>query len=1623
MGAEAASQWPGQKIGGASEAESPGIGGYALEAAKQVGLGAAGNVAASLQGLSPRSEENRGLQAAIAAIRAGKDIQEAVQEPPVPAGPLTEEPLYQAGQAVQRRAEEILRPSGSLHPLVQDVARGFGSVGANIASAFIPGGAAMIPLQGIGEAAQTAVQKGATPDQQERAARLGTVAGITDFADLLLPSLGSTGKALGLVGRVGLRALEGAFVEGGQEGLQQFIQNAIAQGVYKPDQDLWEDVPRSAFVGAIVGGGTSSILGGHGQEAQRPATEQEIAAAGQALTQPLEQPATAAPVQGELPLGPPPAVQGELPLGPMGQMVDSEIGKLRAAGDLTPAPSDSDAIVRGKGVADLLESDIAARGPLESRPQNVEIPTGPAPELTAAVGLAPEPAAAGIPMVREKGRLVKTGAQLDILFEGSPRIKFRAVHSTVLSNLLPKIDLKHLQGKPVSQAVSNVLTQALGRLIPNQPIHIVTDQDMRRVSEGASGVYLPGIDAAQPNRPILIAASELSDPARFTYVLLHEATHALTSNIMLHQPETAVKVRMLMDAAQKHLVETPEGGMYVPYGFKNEREFIAEAYSDVEFQNFLAKHQAPRELVKALGMEKKLTLWQAFVHSVRQMLGLPDTREVMTLLEATLRAGADIADQQAAQVAEMQRRFNEVEPQLDAVKRQPETKGVYDMISGLGDLVPADVRPELVRQAGYADKMNQFYKYMLHAFQLGELNPHVADLQRYLEKMREAAVDEAKINDAALRIMKDWQNIGREQSEGLVNFIDDITNMTYRSQQEIGQGISRKPTTQEFNALARKYKLNAQALDVFSKINKMFDTFLDLSSQLAREEAMKITDPAQRAKALDAVNANVRSLKARPYFPFMRYGRHVVLVRNAKGVVVWREHFERRGLRSAKFFQEQAAVQLRKQFPAPQYKIDFDVMSESSAPMVGMPGMMLDLMAQKLALSDRQLKALEQLRFEISAAQSFKHRFQHKSYVKGYSRDFQRSFAQYFFHGAKWYVKTKYADGMRGDIARVKAGADVSLTPVKRIELSQFLDDHLENNFLNPKQDFIHFKAGLVTMTLAFVPVSAAVNMSQVPMVSLPYLGAKFGDARAGAALTKAIANARNYYTKGNLGTMTADAARALNYAIQTGRLEQTLGAELASWAQGGNLGVGYGGSTISRTVHSMMEKGMWMFSVAEKWNRRITFAAARELALAQPNSKYVKETLTRYHDELQSMLKAGFAQHEAEAILVASHVVDQTQFMGTQESRPRFMRGKFGTVFLYKRFVQGLMFLTLNNKRDFAPRFMLMALMMAGLQGLPGYDDLKEIARALGWWLYGKDFDLNREIRRLVRDMTDEQWAPDQVLHGFARIGFGVPWLLNLLGNAAGQSPTVNERMNYPHGPDVSRSIGLGGAILPIEVGKLFGPPISEPEKMFGEQSARAGGVMGNLAFNYYRAIMSKDQPGDFKRWELMMPRFAKNLSSAYRAYSEEKVRGRNDTAIVRFDTRDPEHLGEIVGMAGGFQPRRVTSKWEELRDQSEVGKFFDTTRGMLLEQWTSAVRGGRDPQEMERVRTATQEFNANVPTWAAAMRLTPDTIQKSVLTRLKTQQMQEAGLSPQMNKLGIVRETQRLHPESVVDVRKVGP
>jgi predicted RNA methylase len=299
---------------------------------------------------APGSEERRRLREMVAGPMAG--------------GP-KRNPLFQAGEAIEAFGTEALAPApGFEGSWTRDIGGGFGSVAAGIGTAIIPGigpfaAGGMFLTAGSGEAADRAARAGATDEQIAQAARFGTVPGATDLVDALLPALGSTGRVLGFLKRVGLAAAGGALAEGGQEGLQQLMQNAIARGIYKPDQDLLEDVPRNVAIGAIVGGATSGGI----------ATAQALNERRAAPEAPAE-PAGPSPLEGDIiPPAAPPGIGGA---GRAGPTIDGEVVP-PAAGELPALPSPQNgegaardeidprdrAILRKAGYSDEMIDDIA----------------------------------------------------------------------------------------------------------------------------------------------------------------------------------------------------------------------------------------------------------------------------------------------------------------------------------------------------------------------------------------------------------------------------------------------------------------------------------------------------------------------------------------------------------------------------------------------------------------------------------------------------------------------------------------------------------------------------------------------------------------------------------------------------------------------------------------------------------------------------------------------------------------------------------------------------------------------------------------------------------------------------------------------------------------------------------------------------------------------------------------------------------------------------------------------------------------------------------------------------------------------------------------------------------------
>ena len=165
------------------------------------------------------------------------------------------------------------------------------------------------------------------------------------------------------------------------------------------------------------------------------------------------------------------------------------------------------------------------------------------------------------------------------------------------------------------------------------------------------------------------------------------------------------------------------------------------------------------------------------------------------------------------------------------------------------------------------------------------------------------------------------------------------------------------------------------------------------------------------------------------------------------------------------------------------------------------------------------------------------------------------------------------------------------------------------------------------------------------------------------------------------------------SYGIKTGRVSETQAAELAAIASGNSLIQGVAGNAAQRGWTTTMEKSALMFELAEQFNRRVAWRAAMELAQKYPNSKAVKEAVHFYQEEYIALQSASgnrraYSAAEAAAVVTAAHTVDQTQFIYAKYNRAKFMRGRSGTLFVFKTYTQNMLFWMGQNKSDVLPQY-----------------------------------------------------------------------------------------------------------------------------------------------------------------------------------------------------------------------------------------------------------------------------------------------------------------------------------------------
>lgn len=914
--------------------------------------------------------------------------------------------------------------------------------------------------------------------------------------------------------------------------------------------------------------------------------------------------------------------------------------------------------------------------------------------------------------------------------------------------------------------------------------------------------------------------------------------------------------------------------------------------------------------------------------------------------------------------------------------------------------------------AADADRTNRFWDLTLNLTQTALRNPTVRGLLMYRGgvKLRDQMIKSTW--DRFFTGMKMWERLGPEQGEALANLWYDYVLQVYRSQAEVQKGVLRMPSAAEFQQLVQKNKVGAEAMKLFEKQKGDFAYILERAKELKRQEILKIDEPARQAKELENLDLRFQRMANIPYWPMTRFGNYTFKVMDPSGN---RIRFET-GESQAAIDRIEAEWQ-RTKLPGETSKRG--ILPPEAQPFFGLPPDLIDRISARGVPKD----ILDDLRMDYSPVNSFAHRFRHRERVPGWSMDFKRVYANYGMTSSKWLANLEMAPTLRAMIDEVRESANTlpkDATGVQDALARERLSDYMANHFkelMDPTQDIAWLRGGLFHWYLGLAPAKALVNLSQLLIGSYPFLAAHHGDLNAVRALAKAGVDIRNLYKSGHYENAIEPKMRAIAEGIRQSTLTEGQAVALAAMQNYDNLApMATARGSAAAILKRMGEVSSFLFDTSEKYNRRVTFSAAWDLAMANPEAAGVRHAREFNPLQFEMLKERGWTEGETNAFLYAQHAVDQTQYVYAPYERPRIFRGKLGSLFAFKNFTQNTLFL-LGHYPGVRMRSLLMLGLMGGVMGLPGAEDISGLLKGLAYQIFGKDFDLEEKVRRFTKDLTEGTVDPDLILHGMSRHGFGIPQLASLMGLDSGRAYSDQPGKTW-RGFDLSSSIGMG-RIAPVDVGALMRPTKDKIAPLEKAMEQALGPGFGFPLVAYRTLFSSRYSPTDYKRWEPIMPLGLRDASQSWRWYSEGMEKNAQGVPILRFDSSEPIHMAEIIGKSMGFNPARLTEQYDMMRDEGEAIAKMEIEQQMLLNQFGRAVMT-RDAEGRKKIISAIRDFNKNLPKEAKMYTITPETLEKSVTTRMTGAARREQGLPLHDRNIPISRDIRSLHPGASIVGRK---
>jgi hypothetical protein len=891
---------------------------------------------------------------------------------------------------------------------------------------------------------------------------------------------------------------------------------------------------------------------------------------------------------------------------------------------------------------------------------------------------------------------------------------------------------------------------------------------------------------------------------------------------------------------------------------------------------------------------------------------------------------------------------------------------------------------EVTKKADVPDLPKNFVRFQgflqntLQLNQMAKILPEVIGLQRYRTAMRSLHALKAKLFEGPNDRIHEWHKIGRIQAKRVEQALRDEQlsgeHWTILEQVNVDGKMSwvHKPSP-SFDKSMKERGISSEGQELFLGVKNDYLSTLTAMEEVVRRHTNQFFEKNELvlAQRTASINEEFAKLRATPYLPDMRFGKYSVQVRAGHpetvdgreiktGELVYWEKFESERARNARL------AELKRTLKGHSVSGSYD--SDMVATMRGLPQSVMDAIAETLnsdpstALSPEQTEALEAIAFDQTAAGKFaKYLKTPAKHTGGASKDMRRGYAAYHWKTANAIAKLHYHKALTGAITAVRADAKTVRTAGGVSDPYDKLVEYMQGNFnyvMTPQHEYEQLRSFVSLWYLWGSAKTAVMNMTSVPVLTFPYLWARFGNLQAQAALLRAMKDVAQYWR--DPSKISADKQRVLKQFQTDGVRDQSFASMLASVSDGGvafekiiptweGAGSGEAVDVARRMAWKITSLGMMPFRVVEQLNRDVTGLAAYDLMVAKTGKT----------------LSSG----DLEAYNFARDTVDYTQNEYGAWNRPAIMQGKQSIFLLFFSFVQNMSFLMFGGDKSWWRAMMVMGA-LAGLQGLPGMDNILDMFNWAARKLSGQHVDLRHEARAVARELG---LNPDMVMHGISHNWLGLGW-------------------------DTSSSVGAGRIIPGTDA--IFG--VGKFENRFLHATSEIGGPVGSLMLSFLQAL-SDDNPSALLKWDRALPPVIRNIEKTYLALANDEWTNARGRPIAE----DPT-TAELVGQSLGFSPTRRTERTEELRAVKEVVEFYKERRSNLMEMMWAAKRT-HDSETIKDVRGAIADFNRGVP--STHLRISSEDITASMKSRATLDRETEAMRSPQKRYRDIYRYIDELY------------